>query len=100
MAATGCLGDAVAFAGHLQLVEYPVPRCDPSAQPGRLQGPRPHGASAEQHLVSPQRIPGAELVMLLAGHDLQHNGPARALASTAEQFLAGGRVLEPVPVGG
>jgi len=38
-----------------------------------------------------RRIPGAELVMLPAGHDLQRRGPAQALVSTVEPFLATGR---------
>jgi poly(3-hydroxyoctanoate) depolymerase len=46
-----------------------------------------------------QRIPGAELVMLPAGHDLQRKGTAGALAATVETFLASGRVPEPAPVG-
>lgn len=47
-----------------------------------------------------RRIPGAELVMLPAGHDLQQPGQARALINTVEPFLAAGSVLEPLPVGG
>lgn len=35
-----------------------------------------------------RRIPGADLVMLAAGHDLQRPGPARALADTVQPFLA------------
>jgi len=46
-----------------------------------------------------RRIPDADLVMLPAGHDLQRRGPARALVSTVEPFLAAGRVLKPLPVG-
>ena len=38
-----------------------------------------------------RRIPGAELVMLPVGHDLQRRGPAQALVSTVEPFLATGR---------
>jgi pimeloyl-ACP methyl ester carboxylesterase len=34
-----------------------------------------------------RRIPGAELVMLPAGHDLQRRGPAHALAAAVEPFL-------------
>lgn len=47
-----------------------------------------------------RRIPGAELVSLPAGHDLQRRGPARVLASTVEPFLAAGCVREPLPVAG
>ena len=39
-------------------------------------------------IVLAQRIPGAELVMLPAGHDLQRHGPAGVLVSTVEPFLA------------
>lgn len=46
-----------------------------------------------------QRIPGAQLVMLAAGHDLQRAGPASALASTVEHFLAAGSPREALPVG-
>ncbi len=34
-----------------------------------------------------RRIPGAELVMLPAGHDLQRRGPAHALVAAVEPFL-------------
>jgi poly(3-hydroxyoctanoate) depolymerase len=44
-----------------------------------------------------QRIPGAELVLLPAGHDLQRSGPASALAGAVEPFLAAARALDPVP---
>lgn len=47
-----------------------------------------------------RRIPGADLVMLPAGHDLQRRGSMRALVSTVEPFLAAGSVLEPLPVRG
>lgn len=46
-----------------------------------------------------QRIPGAELVVLPAGHDLQRAGPATALASAVEPFLAAGRGVERPLVG-
>jgi poly(3-hydroxyoctanoate) depolymerase len=36
-----------------------------------------------------RRIPGASLVMLPGGHDLQRPDPARALARVVEQFLSG-----------
>ncbi len=55
----------------------------------------PPGNSA----VLAQRIPGAELVMLPAGHDLQRPGPAGLLISTVEPFLAAGAGVE-APVGG
>jgi pimeloyl-ACP methyl ester carboxylesterase len=45
-----------------------------------------------------QRIPDAELVMLLAGHDLQRRGTASVLASTVERFLAADRDLEELPL--
>lgn len=35
-----------------------------------------------------RRIPGAQLVMLPAGHDLQRNGPAGLLVNAVEPFLA------------
>ena len=38
-----------------------------------------------------RRIPGAELVLLPAGHDLQRRGPAHALAGAVEPFLDGAR---------
>jgi len=47
-----------------------------------------------------RRIPGADLVMLPAGHDLQRPGPARALARTVRPFLVAGDVMEPQSVGG
>jgi Predicted hydrolases or acyltransferases (alpha/beta hydrolase superfamily) len=47
-----------------------------------------------------RRIPGADLVLLSAGHDLQRSGPASALASVVEAFLAAGSDLEPLAVGG
>ena len=47
-----------------------------------------------------RRIPGADLVMLSAGHDLQRHGPASALASAVDAFLAAGSDLEPLTVGG
>jgi pimeloyl-ACP methyl ester carboxylesterase len=40
-----------------------------------------------------RRIPDAELVMLLAGHDLQRRGPADALAARVTEFLTTERVL-------
>ena len=36
-----------------------------------------------------RRIPGASLVMLPAGHDLQRPNPAKALAGALERFLTG-----------
>jgi pimeloyl-ACP methyl ester carboxylesterase len=39
-----------------------------------------------------RRIPGAELVMLQAGHDLQRPGPAGTLAGALEAFLGEGSV--------
>lgn len=47
-----------------------------------------------------QRIPGADLVLLPAGHDLQRRGPASAFAGAVEPFLDPARVLEPLPVDG
>jgi poly(3-hydroxyoctanoate) depolymerase len=47
-----------------------------------------------------RRIPGAELVLLPAGHDLQRRGPASALAGVVESFLVAGSELEPLRVGG
>ena len=41
-----------------------------------------------------RRIPGASLVMLPAGHDLQRPDPARALAGVVEDFLTGQGALE------
>ncbi len=41
-----------------------------------------------------RRIPGADLVLLPAGHDLQKRGPARMLADTVGPFLADRRVVE------
>jgi len=46
-----------------------------------------------------RRIPDAELVMLLAGHDLQRRGPADALAARVTEFLTTERVLSALPVG-
>lgn len=46
-----------------------------------------------------QRIPGAELVMLPAGHDLQRHGPASALVGIVEPFLAAGHAAESLPLG-
>ncbi|HZJ05517.1 MAG TPA: alpha/beta fold hydrolase [Nocardioidaceae bacterium] len=47
-----------------------------------------------------RRIPGADLVMLSAGHDLQRRGPARLLVETVEPFLAAsGLVPEPLTAG-
>jgi poly(3-hydroxyoctanoate) depolymerase len=45
-----------------------------------------------------RRIPDAELVMLLAGHDLQRRGPAGALAARVTEFLTTERVLAALPV--
>jgi pimeloyl-ACP methyl ester carboxylesterase len=45
-----------------------------------------------------RRIPGAGLVMLPAGHDLQRRGQASVLVSTVEPFLAAARVMKPQPV--
>lgn len=45
------------------------------------------------------RIPGATLVLLPAGHDLQRPGPARALAGSLQQFLTR-REVALVPAGG
>jgi poly(3-hydroxyoctanoate) depolymerase len=45
-----------------------------------------------------RRIPGAELVTLLAGHDLQRSGPAGALAARVAEFLTSDRVLGALPV--
>ncbi|MEO6822185.1 MAG: alpha/beta fold hydrolase [Candidatus Nanopelagicales bacterium] len=43
-----------------------------------------------------RRIPGAQLVLLSAGHDLQRLGPAAALAGAVELFLTAGHVLDPL----
>lgn len=45
-----------------------------------------------------RRIPDAELVMLVAGHDLQRRGPANALAARVAEFLTTERVLGALPV--
>lgn len=45
-----------------------------------------------------RRIPDAELVMLLAGHDLQRRGSADALAARVTEFLTTERVLGSLPV--
>jgi pimeloyl-ACP methyl ester carboxylesterase len=47
-----------------------------------------------------RRIPGAELVLLPAGHDLQRRGPASALAGVVEPFLVAGSDLAPLTFGG
>jgi pimeloyl-ACP methyl ester carboxylesterase len=44
-----------------------------------------------------RRIPGAELVTLAAGHDLQRPAPAGALVAVAEPFLAARPAPEPAP---
>jgi len=46
-----------------------------------------------------RRIPGASLVMLPAGHDLQRLDPAKALAGALENFLTG-RATAQVPTSG
>ena len=43
------------------------------------------------------RIPGAKLVMLPGGHDLQRPEPARALARVVEEFLPAWRDAEQAP---
>ena len=40
-----------------------------------------------------RRIPGAELVLMPGGHDLQRRGPAADLARLVEPFLAGSDAL-------
>jgi pimeloyl-ACP methyl ester carboxylesterase len=45
-----------------------------------------------------RRIPGADLVLLAAGHDLQRTGPAAALAAAVDAFLLE-RCGQPVTVG-
>ena len=47
-----------------------------------------------------RRIPGAELVMLQAGHDLQRGGQASQLAGAVESFLTGVGARLPLPAGG
>ncbi len=42
-----------------------------------------------------QRIPGAKVVMLPAGHDLQRRGPAEGLAGAVESFLGAGALSRP-----
>ena len=42
-----------------------------------------------------RRIPGAGLVMLAAGHDLQRRGPAHALAAAVEPFLGAAHAASP-----
>lgn len=44
-----------------------------------------------------RRIPGAELVTLAAGHDLQRPAPAGALVAVAEPFLDARPAPEPAP---
>lgn len=63
-------------------------------------GSRDRLAPAANSVLLAQRIPGAELVVLPGGHDLQRAGPASALAGTAERFLAGENVRPPMPVTG
>ena len=46
------------------------------------------------------RIPGASLVMVPAGHDLQRPDPARALAEVIERFLASSGMPERVRTSG
>lgn len=65
---------------------------------GAIRAPTLVVCGARDRLVPPanstllaRRIPGAELVMLPAGHDLQRPGPARALADAVKPFLAVGR---------
>jgi pimeloyl-ACP methyl ester carboxylesterase len=47
-----------------------------------------------------RRIPGAVLVLLQAGHDLQRAGQASMLADAVESFLTDAGVLLPLPAGG
>ena len=68
---------------------------------GSIQAPTLVVCGAHDRVVPPansrvlaRRIPGAELVVLPAGHDVQRSGPARVLADTVEPFLAAGRVVE------
>lgn len=46
-----------------------------------------------------RRIPGAQLVRLTAGHDLQRGTQAAALVRAVEPFLAAGRSASPTAVG-
>ena len=46
-----------------------------------------------------QRIPGASLVMLAAGHDLQRPEPAKELAHVVERFLESNDVEQPRAAG-
>ena len=67
---------ALALPRHLELVEHPLPRRDPSADPCRMREPRPRGVPPANGTLLARRIPDAELVTLSAGHDLQRRGPA------------------------
>ncbi len=51
-------------------------------------GSRDRVVPPENARVLASRIPGAELVMLPAGHDMQRPAPARTLAGAVERFLA------------
>jgi pimeloyl-ACP methyl ester carboxylesterase len=47
-----------------------------------------------------QRIPGAELVIIPSGHDVQRTASAQALVNAVEPFLSAGRAPEQLPVAG
>jgi poly(3-hydroxyoctanoate) depolymerase len=64
---------------------------------GAIRAPTLVVCGERDHVVPPanssllaRRIPGAELVILSAGHDLQRRGPAAELAAAVEPFLATG----------
>jgi pimeloyl-ACP methyl ester carboxylesterase len=65
-----------------------------------VSGAYDHVVPPENSTLLARRIPGAELVMLPAGHDLQRRGPAAKLAGVVEPFLAAGSDLAPLAVGG
>lgn len=58
-------------------------------------GARDRVVPATNSTLLARRIPGARLVVLPAGHDLQRSGPAGSLGETVQPFLAGGAIGEP-----
>jgi poly(3-hydroxyoctanoate) depolymerase len=63
-------------------------------------GARDRVVPAANSALLARRIPGAELVVLPAGHDLLRRGPALSLAGAVEPFLVAGHVPDSLPLGG